>query len=74
MRSDVLGFGASRMPVVPFEDVRGRQRPEQEFPHLLHRLLSLLALEFPGGELDKASSQGLRLELLPSHPRKSRPI
>lgn len=63
------------MPVVPFEDVRGRQRPEQEFPHLLHRLLSLLALEHaPGGELDKASSQGLRLELLASHPRMHRPV
>lgn len=59
MEANVLGFESSPMPVVPSKDVRGRQRPEQGF-HLPHRLLKL-ASPLPEGELDKASSQRLRL-------------
>lgn len=55
---------SSPVPVVPSTDVRGRQRPEQE-SYLAHWPLSLLASWLSEGELDKASSQRLRLGDLP---------
>lgn len=59
MEGIVLGSNSSPRPVVPSKDVRGRQRPEQRF-HLAHRPLNL-ASQLPEGELDKASSQRLKL-------------